>query len=413
MFREILHCDLNNFFASVECMLDPSLDGKYVAVCGNTEERHGIVLAKNTAAKAFGVATGEAIWQAKAKCPELVTVSPHYSQYVTYSRIVRRIYSNYTDLVEPFGIDECWLDVTGSTRLFGSSEKIADAIRQEVKAETGLTVSVGVSFNKAFAKLGSDIKKPDAVTVISLENFKEKVWPLPVFCLLGVGRKTGERMKELGIFTIGQLALSNPKVISSNFGKCGTQLYLWANGMDNSSVRRIGDDPIPQSVGHGVTMASDISEAEEARGIFLYLTQEIGHKLIKQNLIAKGVRIGVKDSSLKVHQFQSALKHPCREPMKLTCEAMKLLVSNYDWEKDVRALTVTAYDLQRETGEEQTDMFYDLWREEKHGELHKTVDCLRARYGNSCVVPATLLGDMPVSIRDEESYTPFCRHTSA
>ena len=159
-------------------------------------------------------------------------------------------------------------------------------------------------------------------------------------------------------------------------------------------------------------MASDISEAEEARGIFLYLTQEIGHKLIKQNLIAKGVRIGVKDSSLKVHQFQSALKHPCREPMKLTCEAMKLLISNYDWEKDVRALTVTAYDLQRETGEEQTDMFYDLWREKKYGELHKTVDCLRARYGNSCVVPATLLGDMPVSIRDEESYTPFCRHTS-
>lgn len=198
MDRSILHCDMNNFYASVECHLNPAFAAHPIAVCGETEERHGIVLAKNYLAKGFGIITGEAVWQAKQKCPGLIIVPPHYEEYVKVSRAARQIYYDYTDMIEPMGLDECWLDVTGSRRYYGTGEQIAHEIRERIKGELGVTVSVGVSFNKVFAKLGSDMKKPDAVTIITPEHFREQIWHLPASDLLGVGRATAKKLHALG-----------------------------------------------------------------------------------------------------------------------------------------------------------------------------------------------------------------------
>mgnify|MGYP003419067824 CR=1 FL=1 len=251
MLRSILHCDMNNFYASVECMLDPALKKYPIAVCGSVEERHGIVLAKNYKAKAFDVKTGDAVWQAKQKCKDLVVVPPHYEEYIKYSKLARSVYERYTDQVEPYGMDECWLDISGTESLFGSPEKVANEIRETMKFELGLTISVGVSFNKIFAKLGSDMKKPDAVTVIPKDTFREKIWGLPAADLLGVGRATQRVLDSYCIRTIGDLANTDPEFLRRRLGKNGVVLWNYANGNDLSSSNRraifIGPSPARHS----------------------------------------------------------------------------------------------------------------------------------------------------------------------
>ena len=238
MARNILHCDMNNFYASVECMLNPALKEYPVAVCGSVEERHGIVLAKNYKAKAFDVKTGDTVWQAQQKCRDLVIVPPHYEEYIKYSKLARSVYERYTDQVEPYGMDECWLDITGTGSLFGSPVEVANKIRETIKFELGLTISVGVSFNKIFAKLGSDMKKPDAVTVIPKDTFREKIWKLPSADLLGVGRATQRTLDSYGIRTIGALAQTDPEFLRSVLGKNGVALWNYANGNDLSLVAK-------------------------------------------------------------------------------------------------------------------------------------------------------------------------------
>src|SRR5574344_2109906 len=258
MEKTILHCDMNNFYASVECMLDMSLRGKPVAVCGSVEERHGIVLAKNYPAKAFGVKTGEAVWQAKQKCKDLLIVPPHYDDYMRYSRRAREIYGTYTDLVEPFGMDECWLDISGGRYRKVDGEKTANEIREKIKFELGLTVSVGVSYNKIFAKLGSDMKKPDAVTVIPQDTFREKIWGLPAADLLGVGRATQRVLDSYCIRTIGDLAKTDPDFLNRRLGKNGIALWQYANGNDRSRVMNADFVSPVKSVGHGITTIEDL-----------------------------------------------------------------------------------------------------------------------------------------------------------
>lgn len=275
--RVIIHSDINNCYASIERQLNPSLAGKPIAVCGAAEERHGIVLAKSYEAKAFGVQTGEAIWQAKNKCHNLIIVSPHYDKYVQYSRLAHEIYKKYTPLIEPYGLDECWLDVSGSVELFGSGEEIAAEIHRRFKEELGLTVSCGVASNKIFAKLGSDMKKPDATTVIPEEGFQELVWPLPVSDLWGVGRQTTKKLDSYCINTIGALAKTNPKFLQERFGIAGTQLWLYANGRDTSRVARYGYIAPIKSIGHGATTEKDMESDEEVWRTILDLTQEIGY----------------------------------------------------------------------------------------------------------------------------------------
>lgn len=275
----ILHSDLNCFYASVETMLDPSLRGKAVAVCGCTEDRHGIVLAKSELAKKAGVKTGMVNWEAKQCCRDLIIIPPKYDQYLKYSKLTQAIYQRYTDMVEPFGMDECWLDVTGSRYVCGDARMIAENIRRSVKEELGLTVSIGVSFNKVFAKLGSDLKKPDAITEISPESYKEKVWPLPCSDMIYCGPATTKKLAQYGIHTIGDVAVCDPLFLKGLLGVNGLALWTYANGRDHSRVMHKDFVSPVKSVGHGITCVSDLENEEEVWKVIFALSQDIGHRL--------------------------------------------------------------------------------------------------------------------------------------
>ena len=255
--RAILHSDLNSFYASVEMMLDPSLKGKAVAVCGSTENRHGIVLAKSELAKRAGVKTGMVNWEARQLCKDLIMVPPQYDQYLKYSKLTRAIYERYTDQVEPFGMDEYWLDVTGS-RVQGSPMEIAEQIRKSTREELGLTVSIGVSFNKIFAKLGSDMKKPDAITEITKAEFKEKVWPLHCSEMIYCGPATTKKLAMFGINTIGDVANTDPAFLKQILGVNGLSLWTFASGNDRSRVMQKDFVSPIKSVGHGITCTADL-----------------------------------------------------------------------------------------------------------------------------------------------------------
>ena len=390
--RTILHIDMNNFYASVECLLDPGLRDKPVAVCGDKEERRGIVLAKNYLAKEVGVKTGEAIWEAKIKCPDLVTVPPRFDEYVKYSRLAREIYERYTDMIEPFGIDEVWADVTGSRRLFGDGPTIADKIRETVKRELGLTVSVGVSFNKVFAKLGSDMKKPDAVTVITKENFREKIYGLPASALLGVGRSTEKNLASVGIRTIGHMARAPIELFRIRLGKCGEVLWRYANGLDDSEVVT-RDVCVPdKSVGHGLTAPKDLLNNEEIFRFILGLCQDVGHRLYVFNKRATGVMISVKNNRLDVRQWQCKLSVPTQSPSQIAREAFSLFLKNYDWRLPVRAVSVRAISLVADGTPYQLDIFADTEKLSKLEALDRTVEDLRHRYGEGIIRNACLIG---------------------
>ncbi len=408
MERVILHSDLNACYASIECMLNPSLRDKPVAVAGSVENRHGIILAKSQQAKECGIKTGEAVWQAKMKCPELILVEPHYDEYIKYSSLVRDIYRRYTDLIEPFGLDEAWLDVSGSQWLFGNGKQIAESIRETVKFELGLTVSIGVSFNKVFAKLGSDLKKPDAVTVITRDEFKEKLWKLPASEMIGVGRATSAKLNSFGVHTIGDLANCNREWVTKQFGKCGTELWLFANGFDTSRVKPDGYRTPIKSVGHGITCSADLVDATEVWRVFLSLSQDVHRRLTGYGLKACGVQITVKDCNLFCRQFQKKLEIPTRSASELASAAIELFTENYAWNYDVRAVTVRAIDLVDMDAPAQLDLFTDMAKHEKIQKIDDTVLELRRRFGKNVIFNACLMQEekMPHG-NPEESVMPM------
>ena len=404
-----MHSDLNCFYASVETVLNPEYRGKAIAVCGSTEDRHGIVLAKSEPAKRLGVKTGMVNWQAKQLCPNLIIIPPNYEYYVKFSALVRNIYYRYTDLVEPFGLDECWLDVTASGAL-GSPTDIAEHIRRTVKEELGLTVSIGVSYNKVFAKLGSDLKKPDAISVITRENFREKVWPLDVSELLYVGRSSARRLNEHGVFTIGDLAETSPEVLRRLLGVNGYQLWHYARGEDTSRVMH-KDFVFPaKSLGHGITCNADLVTEEEVWRVMLELSQDLGHRLRVHHLAASGVQLSVKSSDLKTRQFQRPLPVITQSPFEIASCARSLF-AEYDWRRDVRAVSVRVIGLVPEGKPFQTDLFTDLSRFDKQKSIDDTVDALRNRFGKKIVTAASLMGDIKVpSHSDRESILPGMMH---
>lgn len=385
MARNILHCDMNNFYASVECMLDPSLKKYPVAVCGSVEERHGIVLAKNYKAKAFNVQTGDAVWQAKEKCKDLVIVPPHYEEYIKYSKLARNVYERYTDQVEPYGMDECWLDITGTEMLFGSPERVANEIRETMKFELGLTISVGVSFNKIFAKLGSDMKKPDAVTVIEKETFKEKIWGLPAADLLGVGRATQRVLNNYGIHTIGELANTNPDFLRSQLGKNGVSLWNYANGNDLSLVAKKDFVSPIKSVGHGITTVKDLETSEQVWLVLLELTQDIGHKLRVHGLSAEGVAIHIRDNTLYTKQWQTKIELPTQSPMIIAKMAFQLFEERYIWRNPIRSITVQAINLVPQDTPRQIGLFMDMEKLDKLEKLEKCIETIRERFGKDSI----------------------------
>ncbi len=307
MERVILHSDLNNFYASVECLYNPKLRGKPVAVAGDPEQRHGIVLAKNYEAKAFGVATGDPLWMARKKCPHILFTPPHYDLYIRYSEMARKIYSDYTDLVEPFGLDECWLDVSGSTGLFGSGRKIADNIRRRIQFELGVTASVGVSFNRVFAKLGSDMKKPDATTVIDSAHFQETIWPLPASDLLYVGKATARKLAGYGIHTIGDLAQTDTNFLNRLLGKNGLMLWLFANGRDTSEVSGFGSKGIVKTIGNSTTAPRDLITDEDIKITLYVLSESVAERLRACDFLCRTVQISIRDNRLQSCERQGRL----------------------------------------------------------------------------------------------------------
>lgn len=392
MDRSILHVDINNCYASIECRLNPALKGKCVAVSGNVEERHGIILAKNEAAKAMGVKTGETIWQAKLKCPELVTVPPHYDIYLRFSQAAHKIYDRYTDRIEPFGIDECWLDVTCTRR---NIKEVADEIRETVKKELGITVSVGASFNKIFAKLGSDMKKPDGTTVIGRNDFKEKIWCLPVSDLLYVGRSTARKLASKGIKTIGQLAQTPPGSLECWLGKWGIYLYRYANGLDETPVSLQDDEKVIKSVSNGTTAYRDLENDSDVKVLTFALAESVASRLRKHGLKAFGVSIGIRDSKLRFFSRQCKLSVPTSDGVKIAQTAFELYKKSYDWSQSIpiRSITVGTYELCDERFAYQLDFYTSPKRIEKRESINRAVDKIRERYGYSAINRAVVAAD--------------------
>ena len=394
--KVILHSDLNGFYASVEMMLDPRLRGKSIAVCGSTEERHGIVLAKSELAKKAGIKTGMVNWEARQRCPDLIVVAPKYEEYVKYSKLTQEIYRRYTDKVEPFGMDECWLDVTESVGLYGSGEDIAREIKETVKGELGLTVSIGVSFNKVFAKLGSDMKKPDAITVITEENFREKVWSLPVDELIYIGRATRNRLAKYGILTLGQLAQADVDLIHRTLGKNGVRSWMYANGKDVSRVVETGWKAPVKSIGHGITCSADLKDNLEVWKVLLELAQDVGHRLRVHRFCAGGVELTVKSASLKVHQYQTRLAIPTQSAMEVARMAKVLFERNHTWEEEVRAVTVRAIALVDWEKPRQIHLLDDMEQRIKQEHLEDTIEQIRSRFGKRSVGSALLMGEIKI-----------------
>ena len=408
MDRVIFHCDCNSFYASVELLSHPDLRAKPVAVCGDPQSRHGIILAKNEPAKACGVKTAETIWQARRKCPDLILLPAHHHLYREYSRRVNAIYERFTDLVEPFGIDESWLDVTGTLHLFGSDAvALADRIRDTVRSELGLTVSVGVSFNKVFAKLGSDYKKPDATTLITTENFRHIVWPLPVTDLLFVGRAAARVMEQYGIHTIGQLAAFDRDALVRLLGKTGGQLWNYANGLENDPVAPAGQYTPPKSVGNGLTFPRNLTTREEVRQGLALLCDQVAVRLRRHHLKAGTVQLTIRDPEFKDICRQQPLDAPTCTARELHRAAVGIVARAWRPNAPIRALTVTAHNLipEEECAEQQT--LFDLQaprRRDKVEKLERAMDAIRHKYGRDALTTGRLTTP---SRADEEDNVPF------
>ncbi len=395
--RTILHSDLDAYYASVEAMLNPRLRGTAYAVCGKTEDRHGIVLAKSPLAKKAGIKTGMVNWEAERLCPGLKIVHPHYEEYVEYSEKTRSIYERYTDLVLQYGIDECYLDVTDSRLLFGSGRKIAERISRTVWEELGLTVSVGVSFCMASAKLASDMNKPQGITVIEKPDFEKMVWPLPVPDLFFVGRASTRDLLNVGIYTIGDLAKAQPEYLYRLFGKNGLMLWRFANGEDESKVTHKDFSPPIKTLGHGITCTSDLQNNEEVWRVVYSLAQDLGERLRVYRLMARGVQVSYRDKELAYKQFQTQLAAPSQSPYELALKGMELFERNYKWEKEVRSLCIRGINLIPKGTPVQLDLFQSAERRLAREKVEDAVYDIRRRYGKDAVYAASLMGDLKMS----------------
>ena len=408
MKRIILHCDLNNFYASVECVKNPQLKGKCVAVCGSEDDRHGIVLAKSQPAKLLGVKTGDTILEARRKCGNLIVVRPDFDTYYDYSEKVKSIYSRYTDLIEPFGMDECWLDISGIENLSGDGFQIAEEIRNGVREETGLTISVGVSFNKVFAKLGSDMKKPDATTVISKENYKDKVWCLNANEMIFVGRRTFKTLQKYGIITIGDVARTQPDFLKKILGKNGFDLWAYANGLDFSPVSHIDSKPIPQSISRGITCMESLLSVYEAERVVAELSAKVSKNLRRERLLATGVQLAIKEDNLTVQQYSDNLEFPTHNAKEIYEVSQKLLFQKHIWKRNIRALTVRTYNLVKEENYQQLHIDFDIDTHEKVCVVDNTLNGIRKKLGNDKIFNGCRLygTKMPTGKSEHSSLPP-------
>lgn len=394
MDRVILHCDMNSFFASVELLDHPELRQVPVAVSGSPDSRHGIILAKNEAAKKYGVVTAETIWQALKKCPNLRFLPPHHEKYREFSQKINKIYLEYTDMVEPFSVDESWLDVTASQKLFGSGQEIADKIRRRVREELGLTLSAGVSYNKIFAKMGSEYKKPDATTVISRENYRDILWSLPVGEMFFVGWATAEKLRAVEIDTIGALARADANALEKLLGKQGPVLRAYARGEDESPVCLYDQRDKIKSVGNGFTFSRNLKGEDDIMTALISLSDTVAGRLRKYQLKAYGVKVDIKDPAFKTISRQKQLELPTNLAHEIRKNAMDIIRSSWRLQDPIRLLTVTAINLVDETESEQLSLFTDINGGRENSEsIERTMDAIRSKFGDSSISYGQILGN--------------------
>lgn len=405
--RIIFHSDLNNFFASVECALNPELRGHPVAVCGSVESRHGIVLAKNNLAKSYGVKTAEVIWQAKQKCPGLVIVQANYENYMKYSHMARKIYSDYTDKVEPFGADEAWLDITGhcGIKTLEQAKSLADEIRNRIFTEMGLTASIGVSYNKIFAKLASDYKKPDATTVFAPEDYGEIISKLPASDMIYIGRSTEAALARFGVHTIGEVAMLGESFMKTIFGKNGETIRRNARGEDISPVIPGGEYEEIKSIGNSTTPPRDLENNRDVRAMCYMLSESVASRLRSHGLKCGTVRISIRESNLKSHEHQIRLELPTDSTAEIANTAYRLFTSVYDWHIPVRSIGVRACTLSAADAPFQLSVFDEEINErEKQRKIDNTVDKIRDRFGYSSLQRCVVMCDKSLTgacVKDE------------
>lgn len=385
--RVIFHCDANSFYASVEIANNPKYKGMPVAVTGNPEKRTGIILTKSIEAKKYGVQTGEAIWQAKLKCPNLICLAPHHKLYEEYSKKLRAIYEKYTDRVESFGIDECWLDMTDSLKFFGDAKMVADKIRQEVKQTLGITISVGVSFGKLLAKLGSDLKKPDATTILSLNNYKSIVYPLPIKSVIGIGNRLEKRYNKIGVFVLGDIVNIPDFVLKKKFGILGVQLKQKLMGNDNEPVLKCNEVVPPKSVGNGTTTIKDVYTRNEIESVVVALAEEISTRLRSQDFNAESISVTIKTADFKYAHETIRIPFATNTRGDLARYAMKLIDSFWEYGIAVRAIRICSYNLSS-TKQTQLSMFSECVKNLK---LNSALDQIRNKYGYYSIAPLSLL----------------------
>lgn len=385
MDRTILHCDCNAYFASVECIGRPELWDVPMAVCGDPKSRHGVILAKNELAKGYGIVTAETVWQALKKCPKLTLVAPHHDRYREYSKKINAIYERYTDQVEAFSVDESWLDVTGSLHLFGSGEDIANELRARIREEIGLTISAGVSFNKTFSKLGSDYKKPDATTVITRENYKRLLWPLPARSMLYVGKAAEALLSKSGITTIGDIARAGRARMQHLLGRMGETVWEYACGMESEPVKRAGEEDIAKSVGCGLTFSRDLVGEEDICAGLTMLSDTVGTRLRRYGLYCSTVQVHIKNPALRVISRQKGLAMCTNSTKEILCAALSIVNGSWNKNAPIRMLTVTATNLCLD-GASQMSLF-DAGGEARarNGRLDCAVDAIRARFGTEAI----------------------------
>ena len=390
----ILHCDMNGFYASVEMLSHPELAGKPMAVSGDPDNRHGIILAKNQLAKERGVVTAETIWKAKQKCPDLQLVPPHMEKYKFYCGKINEIYLRFTDMVEPFSIDESWLDVTASQSLFGNGKQIADTIRETVKKELNMTLSAGVSYNKVLAKMGSEYKKPDATTVITRDNFKELLWPLPAFELFGVGKATYQKLYKLGIKTIGDIAHSDKAYLHSIFGKSGNIIWEYANGIDESPVALYSHREPMKSVGNGVTFKRDLVSKEDIATAVKALSDTVAARLRKYGYKAYGIKVDIKDTHFKVISRQKQLFAPTWLAEEICKISLDIIQASWKSKVPIRMLTITGINLTDDLSQEQLTMFGDdIKKKERNEKVELTMDKVREKFGSGAIGFASVVNN--------------------
>ena len=403
MGRTILHSDVNCFYASVEHLHHPELEGKPIAVGGDPESRHGIILTADYIAKKHGVKTGMALWQAKQVCPELTFISPRMDLYLRFSRMAHEIYGDYTDLQEPYGIDESWLDVSASASVKGDGEKIAKEISNRMKKELGITVSIGISYNKIFAKLGSDYKKPDAITTMYENEFQTKAWALPVSDLLYVGRSTHQKLARFGIKSIGDLARTDEKMLNLQLGKMGSILWAFANGYDDSPVKIENTHAPIKSVGNSTTTPRDLLTDEDVKIVLYMLSESVASRLRKNGFRCRVVEISVRDNELYSFTRQHKIMNATNITGEIAEEAYRIFKENYTWHKPIRSIGVRGADLVTDDYWEQIDLFCSMEKREKLMKMDGAMDELRRRFGYFCVQRGIMYQDKILSTLDAES----------